>query len=53
MNLSTAARYTPSTELQRRAVEAQRNTRRLERYRNLRLYLFAKRAVETLNRAHR
>ena len=29
------ARYTPSTELQRRAVEAQRNDRRLDRYRRI------------------
>ena len=32
MDLSTTPHYTPSTELQRRAVEAQRNDRRLDRY---------------------
>jgi hypothetical protein len=32
MDLSLAPPYTPSTELQRRAVEAQRNDRRLDRY---------------------
>lgn len=54
MNLSLApTRYTPSTELQRRLVEAHRNQRRLERYRHLRLYQHAVRIVETLNRAHR
>lgn len=49
----TPTRYTPSTELQRRAVEARRNQHRLERYRDLRLYLSAARIIETLNRARR
>lgn len=54
MNLSFApTRYTPSTELQRRAVEAGRNQRRLKRYYCLRLYRSVVRAVETLNRARR
>ncbi|MEK7758288.1 MAG: hypothetical protein AAB304_01600 [Pseudomonadota bacterium] len=45
--------YAPSSEEQRRAVEAQRNRRRLERYRNIRQYRSAFRTVETFNRAHR
>jgi hypothetical protein len=53
MDLSQTSRHTPSTELQRRLVEAYRNQRRLERYRNIRLYQHAVRIVETLNRAHR
>ena len=54
MNLSSMpqrAPYQPSTELQRRAVEARRNQKRRERYRNIQLYRFAVRAVEVLNRA--
>ncbi len=53
MDESQNPRYTPSTELQRRAVEARRNQKRLERYRNLRLYRVAIHIVETLNRAIR
>ena len=52
MNLLTNAdNYTPSTELQRRAVEARRNQKRLTRYRNLQLYRLTVRIVEHLNRA--
>jgi hypothetical protein len=53
MDLSQRPAYSPSTELQRRAVEARRNIKRLARYRNIRQYLIAVRIVEALNRGHR
>jgi len=52
MNVKPAQHYyTPSTELQRRLVEAHRNKRRLERYQNIRLYRQAEQIIRVLNRA--